>query len=95
MLQIFNLIEYRALLHLLGVYLITNTIYVPPGTFMKGEGFSVLMAANVEGSASGTFSNPEEPVAMLQVYVSPGHVVDWTCVRFVITVFVSCAYVHY
>jgi len=44
-----------------GIYLITDTVYIPPGTRMVGEAWSVLMAAG-----SG-FSNPNQPIPMLQV----------------------------
>jgi len=44
-----------------GVYKVTNTIYVPPGSRMVGETFSAIMASG------STWSNKDSPVAVIQI----------------------------
>lgn len=44
-----------------GVYLVTNTIYVPPGARMVGETFSVIMASG------GPWSNKDNPAPVIQI----------------------------
>ncbi|KAH5082276.1 hypothetical protein HBI82_010620 [Parastagonospora nodorum] len=44
-----------------GVYKVTNTIYVPPGSRMVGETFSAIMAAG------SIFGNKDSPVPVIQI----------------------------
>ncbi|CAI9636279.1 glycoside hydrolase family 55 protein [Alternaria burnsii] len=44
-----------------GVYKVTNTIYVPPGSRMVGETFSAIMGSGA------TFGNKDSPVPIMQI----------------------------